>query len=165
MRAPQATAVFFALAACLSACTAPHFAGEEIAVPLRRAPVIDVHSVILPEIPRVTEIGIASWYRPKCRRPTASGELYDVAKLTAAHRTLRFGTRVRVTNLRNGRSAVVRINDRGPYLPSRIIDLSSKAALVLGMRRDGLAPVRLEVIGSDQLADRIATVAPPPSMR
>jgi rare lipoprotein A len=66
--------------------------------------------------------------------------------MTAAHPTLPFGTEVRVTNLKNGRQAVVRINDRGPFIPGRIIDLSLRAAEVLGMVRSGLAPVRVEVL-------------------
>jgi rare lipoprotein A len=78
---------------------------------------------------------------------TASGERFDKHKLTAAHRTLPFGTMVRVTNTRNGKSVVVRINDRGPYGPKRIIDLSYAAAQQLDMINAGVAPVTLEVLG------------------
>ncbi|WP_129141669.1 septal ring lytic transglycosylase RlpA family protein [Modicisalibacter coralii] len=77
---------------------------------------------------------------------TASGERYDRASLTAAHRRLAFGTRVRVTNLDNGREVVVRINDRGPFTPGRVIDLSYRAAQRLDMVASGIAPVRLEVV-------------------
>ena len=77
-------------------------------------------------------------------RKTASGERFDQNALTAAHRQLPFGTRVRVTNLRNDKSVVVRINDRGPYAKKRIIDLSKKAAEQLDMLRDGVVPVRVE---------------------
>ena len=96
---------------------------------------------------RVLE-GIASWYGPRFEgRTTASGERFDENALTAAHATLALGTRVRVTNLRNGRSVVVRINDRGPRYRHRLIDLSRAAAAALGMIRRGTAPVRVEVLG------------------
>ncbi|HTR54252.1 MAG TPA: septal ring lytic transglycosylase RlpA family protein [Kofleriaceae bacterium] len=89
--------------------------------------------------------GMASWYGEA--QMTASGERFDKHAMTAAHRTLPLGTRVRVTNQRNGRSVVVRINDRGPYAHGRIIDLSEAAARVLGMIEAGVAPVELEVLG------------------
>ncbi|WP_066375393.1 MULTISPECIES: septal ring lytic transglycosylase RlpA family protein [unclassified Anabaena] len=92
--------------------------------------------------------GIASFYgRGFAGRPTATGERFNPEAMTAAHRSLPFGTRVRVTNTRNGRSVVVRINDRGPYIRGRIIDLSTGAARVLGMIGSGLAPVKIEVLG------------------
>ncbi|MFQ5894849.1 MAG: septal ring lytic transglycosylase RlpA family protein [Nitrospinota bacterium] len=91
--------------------------------------------------------GIASWYGfGFALRRTASGELYNPYKLTAAHKTLPMTTRVRVTNLENGRSVVVRINDRGPFVAGRIIDLSYAAAGKLGFRKKGTARVRLEVL-------------------
>ena len=89
--------------------------------------------------------GYASWYDEP--QMTASGERFDRHKLTAAHRTLPFGTLVRVTNTRNGKSVVVRINDRGPYSGKRIIDLSEAAARQLDMIDAGVAPVELEVLG------------------
>jgi rare lipoprotein A len=88
--------------------------------------------------------GMASWYGEA--QMTASGERFDKHKMTAAHRTLPLGTLVRVTNTRNGKSVVVRINDRGPYGHGRIIDLSEAAARKLDMIDDGVAPVTLEVI-------------------
>lgn len=88
--------------------------------------------------------GIASYYWQPQR--VASGGWFNPNALTAAHRTLRFGTRVRVTNLRNGRSVVVRINDRGPFIKGRIIDLSRRAAGIVGMRKSGIAPVRLDIL-------------------
>ncbi len=92
--------------------------------------------------------GLASWYGKKFHgRTTASGERYDMHALTAAHRTLPFGTRVRVTNLANGRRVVVRINDRGPFIRGRIIDLSYAAARQVGMVQAGVARVRVEVLG------------------
>ncbi|MEC4813871.1 MAG: septal ring lytic transglycosylase RlpA family protein [Scytonema sp. PMC 1069.18] len=94
---------------------------------------------------RRTVHGMASWYGSGSR--TATGERYNPQGLTAAHRSLPFGTRVRVTNTRNGRSVVVRINDRGPFIRGRIIDLSAGAARVLGIMSSGVAPVRIEVLG------------------
>lgn len=91
--------------------------------------------------------GPASWYGGKFHgRRTANGERFDMNEMTAAHRSLPFGTRVRVTNERNGRSVVVRINDRGPFVDNRIIDLSRGAAAAVGMVRTGVAPVRVEVL-------------------
>jgi rare lipoprotein A len=89
--------------------------------------------------------GKASWYGGKFHGgPTASGETYNKRSMTAAHRSLPFGTRVRVTNLRNGRSVIVRINNRGPYSKGRIIDLSELAAEKLGMIEAGVVPVKVE---------------------
>jgi rare lipoprotein A len=88
--------------------------------------------------------GIASYYWQE--QKTASGERFDKYALTAAHRTLPFGTRVRVTNRNNGKSVIVRINDRGPFKPGRVIDLSLAAAGAIGMRSLGLAPVAVEVL-------------------
>ncbi|WP_290992277.1 septal ring lytic transglycosylase RlpA family protein [Hyphomicrobium sp.] len=91
--------------------------------------------------------GIASFYGKGER--TATGEAFNPQDLTAAHRTLPFGTRVRVTRLDSGDSVVVRINDRGPFKPGRVIDLSTKAAENLGMTGKGLADVKLEVLGRE----------------
>lgn len=95
------------------------------------------------------QTGEASWYGSGWfySRKTASGERFSARAFTAAHRTLPFGTPVLVTNLRNGRWVIVRINDRGPYRNGRIIDLSKHAAEVIGMRADGVVPVRLAVPG------------------
>jgi len=93
------------------------------------------------------EEGLVSWYGARFQeRPTASGELFDVEALTMAHPTLPFGTRVRVTNLRNGRSVVVRVNDRGPHIGERIADLSRAAAEEIGMLRRGIVRARIEVL-------------------
>ncbi len=93
------------------------------------------------------QIGIASWYGGRHQgRLTASGEIFDENKLTAAHRTLPLVTRARVTNLEKGRSVEVRINDRGPYIRGRVIDLSARAAEELGMVEEGLARVRVEAL-------------------
>ena len=95
--------------------------------------------------------GMASWYGPGFHgNRSASGERYNQNAMTAAHRNLPFGTKVQVTNLNNGRSVIVRINDRGPYVRGRVIDLSAAAARVLGVMQTGVAPVRLDVLGSQQ---------------
>ena len=92
-------------------------------------------------------MGFASYYASRFDgNKTASGERYDEKALTAAHRTLPFGTRVQVTNLANGRSVVVRITDRGPFARGRVIDLSRRAARRLDFLRDGTTRVRLEVV-------------------
>lgn len=91
--------------------------------------------------------GKASWYGPGFHgRLTANGERYNQNAMTAAHRSLPFGTRVRVTNVNNGRSVVVRINDRGPFIRGRVIDVSAAAAHNLGMVHHGVVPVRLQVL-------------------
>jgi rare lipoprotein A len=96
-----------------------------------------------------SEVGTASYYAHRFHgRSTASGKTYNHDELTAAHRTFAFGTRVRVTNLGNGRSTVVTINDRGPFTRGRIIDVSGRAARELGFWRRGTARVRLEVVRS-----------------
>jgi len=96
--------------------------------------------------PRPLELGrgMASWYGPGFHgKRTASGERFDMNDLTAAHRTVPFGTRVRVRNMDNGREVVVRINDRGPRVPGRVIDLSKAAAAALELLQAGEAPVTL----------------------
>ncbi|HSC85101.1 MAG TPA: septal ring lytic transglycosylase RlpA family protein [Pseudomonas sp.] len=91
--------------------------------------------------------GQASWYGAKHHgRKTASGERFDQNALTAAHRELPFGTRVRVTNLNNDKQVIVRINDRGPHTRGRLIDLSKQAAEQIDMLRAGVAPVRVETL-------------------
>jgi rare lipoprotein A len=101
-----------------------------------------------PNLPVLSEAeGMASYYNNKFNgRKTASGELYDKRLLTAAHRDYPFGTFVRVRAVESGKSVVVRINDRGPRSGNRVIDLSRAAASQLGMIRDGIAQVKVEVI-------------------
>lgn len=95
-----------------------------------------------------TETGLASWYgAPFNGRRTSDGEIYNMDDLTAAHRTLPFNAIVRVTNLSNGRQVSVRINDRGPFVANRIIDLSYAAARAIGMIGTGTAEVRLQLVG------------------
>lgn len=99
------------------------------------------------------ETGIASWYGPGfAGRPTASGEIFDPAAMTAAHPELPLGSDVVVVNLENGREALLTISDRGPFIDNRVIDVSRKAARVLGFYYDGLAVVRIELITPAPLA-------------
>ena len=93
------------------------------------------------------QCGKASWYKMGTR--TASGEAMNANALAAAHRTLPFGTRVRVENLGNGRSVVVRINDRGPFVGGRVIDVTRGAAVQLGMIGSGTAKVKVTVVGGN----------------
>lgn len=96
-----------------------------------------------------TTYGTASWYGPKFQgRRTASGEKFDRESLTAAHLTLPFDTLVRVTNESNGKSVIVRINDRGPFTGNRIIDLSQRAAQTIGIIESGVGSVKLDVLQS-----------------
>lgn len=100
-----------------------------------------------PAMPAYTEEGLASWYgEPYHGRATASGATYDMHAMTAAHRTLPFGTWIAVTNLENSKRVEVLVNDRGPFVPGRILDLSRKAATKLGMLEKGVARVRLQVV-------------------
>jgi len=98
------------------------------------------------------EVGLASWYGGWFEgKRTASGARFDKHKLTAAHRSLPLDTKARVTNLENGRSVEVTVNDRGPYVKGRVLDLSAQAAKKLGMTKRGLALVRIEVIPDDSV--------------
>lgn len=122
-----------AFASLLAGCAA-HHADVATPPPAQAAPAIE---------------GVASWYGPGfAGRLTASGERFDPGALTCAHRTLPFGTRLEVTNLDNGRSVEVRVNDRGPYARGRLLDLSAEAARRLGMRTSGTARVRVRIIDS-----------------
>jgi len=112
------------------------------------------------------ETGVASWYGPGFHgKSTANGERFDENALTAAHRTLPLPSMVQVTNLDNGRSVVLRVNDRGPFAKDRILDVSKRAAEVLGFRRRGKAPVRVTVLANESLALRngVGAVAPLPA--
>jgi rare lipoprotein A len=107
-----------------------------------------------PSPPRIkpVEVGWASWYgEPFHGRKTASGEVYDMYQLTAAHKTLPLGTTVMVTHLNNGRSVMVTINDRGPFIRGRIIDLSYAAAQALDMVTEGVAKVRVEILNREAI--------------
>jgi rare lipoprotein A len=122
---------------------------------------------ILPTAEGYKERGVASWYGPDFHtRPTSSGEPYDMYAMTAAHKTLPIPAYARVTTLSNGRSVVVRINDRGPFVDNRIIDLSYSAAWKLDMTRAGTAFVEVEVITPGATGDIARTLAPqtPPTL-
>jgi rare lipoprotein A len=109
---------------------------------------------------RTFQVGRASWYgRLFQHKKTASGEPYDMHDFTAAHRTLPLGSWVKVTNLKNEKSVMVRINDRGPVLKNRILDLSYGAAMILGMGDDGVAKVRLDVVETPIVATNIGPQA------
>jgi rare lipoprotein A len=138
-RCPAAAVrLLLTFAACVSGCSLPTRAPEA-------AP------------PDAVQYGIASWYGPGFHgNPTSSGEIYDQFGWTAAHRTLPLGTPVAVTNLDNGKRIEVRINDRGPFVKSRLVDLSYAAAEALDMIGPGTAPVRLDVL--DPVA---ASLGPP----
>jgi rare lipoprotein A len=130
-RAPVAAAML-AVAALAAACSGPDKRGGKRAG-AATAPAGDVQH------------GLASWYGGRHHGgPTASGERFDKRAMTAAHRSFKMNTRVRVTNKRNGRSVIVRINDRGPFVRGRIIDVSEAAAVALGMKKAGVVPVKVE---------------------
>jgi rare lipoprotein A len=109
---------------------------------------------------RPFQIGTASWYGEYFQgKDTASGEPYDMYDMTAAHPTLPLGTYVRVTNLRNGRAVIVRVNDRGPVVDGRIIDLSYGAAKALHMEHHGIQQVRLDLVPQPQTVAKLEPVA------
>jgi rare lipoprotein A len=108
---------------------------------------------IAAERPSFSQEGLASWYgKAHHGHETANGERFDMRAMTAAHRTVAFGTVLRVTNLETAKVVKVRINDRGPYVDGRVIDLSARAARELGIGEDGVARVRIEIFASDQMA-------------
>lgn len=136
----------------LSACARPVAVSPPAPAPPIAAP---------PAVPGAEETGQASWYgAPHHGRRTASGEVYDMHGFTAAHRTLPFGTRVRVTNARTGQAVEVRINDRGPFADGRLLDLSHAAAAALGAVGPGVVPVRLQVIATPGADSPPARAAP-----
>lgn len=103
-----------------------------------------IAALLLVSSPVHAAVGWASYY--SCCKLTANGERFNKNGLTAAHRTLPFGTKVKVTNLRTGQSVIVRINDRGPFIKGRLIDLSLGAAKVIGLTRSGVAKVKITVL-------------------
>ena len=106
--------------------------------------------------PTMMETGVASWYGPKFHgKLTASGEVFNQEKFTAAHQTLPWGSRVKVTNLANGKSVDVRINDRGPFGKGRIIDVSRAAARALGMVGRGITTVRVEWLSDSERSNKL----------
>lgn len=107
------------------------------------------------EQPGYDKVGVASWYGPQFhRRMTSNGEWFDMNELTAAHATLPLPSYAKVTNLQNGRSVVVRVNDRGPFVDTRVIDMSRRSAEVLGFKPQGMTKVRVQYIGPAPLNDQ-----------
>lgn len=124
-------------------CTA--LAGSYLTLGQSGIPILAAKPAVATDRVVYREIGQASWYGPRFHgRPTASGAVFDQRGLTAAHRRLPLGTRITVTNLENGRSVSVSVNDRGPYARGRVLDLSQEAARRLGMVTDGVVRVRIE---------------------
>ena len=123
---------------------------------------VRVTPVVRPQVAKTKpyQVGTASWYGETFQgKPTASGEPYEMYDMTAAHLKLPMGSYVKVTNLRNGKSVVVRVNDRGPVVPGRIIDLSYGAAQALQFKRRGLQRVRLDLVNPVQSTPVYQTVA------
>jgi rare lipoprotein A len=177
------TCAAFAGAALLAAC-APYRA-EPPAGPERSRAVVDAprgsrgnppfyevfgeRYYVLDSSAGYSERGIASWYgRDFHGKPTSGGEIYDMHEMTAAHKTLPIPTWVEVTNLSNGRSVIVRVNDRGPFVGDRIIDLSYRAATEIDMVRDGTARVHVRTLGTPVESGRptaVTTAAAPSAPR
>ena len=140
---PRLAPAVIALALATAACAQPR--RESATAAPTPAPVVVARPA--PAAPRVVQTGAASWYgQAHHGKKTASGEAFDMYALTAAHRSLPLGTRIRVTNVANGRAVDVRINDRGPAIPGRIIDLSYGAARALGAVGDGVFRVRIAIL-------------------
>jgi rare lipoprotein A len=136
-------------AAFAAACGETHHKPPATNAPLpsQNAPAATAAQPPAPGKAPFTQTGMASWYGPGfAGRPTASGEKFDPNDMTCAHPKLKFGTRVRVTNLDNGKSVVVRVNDRGPFAKGRVIDLSKEAAKRLDFIDKGVARVKVEVV-------------------
>lgn len=165
----QAAPLLFAAAALLAGCAGPRTAADGPPPPASSGGIYKVgkpyeiagRRFVPREQPGYSEVGLASWYGPKFHgRSTANGEIFDQFALTAAHRTLPLPSRVRVTNLGNNRELVLRVNDRGPFVGDRIIDLSRRAAQLLGMERSGIGTVRVDLIDSGP--HLLARDIPPP---
>jgi rare lipoprotein A len=115
-----------------------------------------VGSIPTPSRPTMIETGLASWYGSRHHgKRTASGEVFNQNKFTAAHRTLPLGSRVKLTNLANGKSVEVRINDRGPFSKGRIIDVSRAAARSLGMVEQGITTVHIELVPDSEKSNEL----------
>jgi rare lipoprotein A len=173
---PSARILLLFVAASLAACSAapprptvdPHSVPDAIPRAEPRAalgnpPFYEVFGqryVVLPSAEGHLERGVASWYGPDFHgKRTSMGETYDMYGMTAAHPTLPLPAYVRVTNLQNGRSVVVRVNDRGPFKKNRVIDMSYAAALRLDMVRDGTAMVEVQAVGPGNTPTTIAPAA------
>jgi len=162
------TAAAASLAACASVDRGPAPGGVASGYKVGKPYQVNGIWYVPREQPNYDEVGVASWYGDAFNmRPTASGEIFDMNAVSAAHTTLPLPCIVEVTNLENGRRLRVRVNDRGPFVGQRIIDLSHEAARELGFDRKGLARVRVRYIGPAPLLGpsagvRVARAAPPP---
>jgi rare lipoprotein A len=147
-------AVALCLAANVGAAPVPNHQqprAKNDAIPVATKVVKSVHTKKTTD-PKPYQVGTASWYGKQFHgRTTASGEDFDMFEFTAAHRTLPLGTFVKVTNLKNGKWIIVRVNDRGPYVGNRIMDLSYSAARMLNFR-DGVERVRIDLIQPERVA-------------
>jgi rare lipoprotein A (peptidoglycan hydrolase) len=140
-----AAAAMFLLAACSTGKPGPYHVPHSVGKPYK----VNGIAYVPHEDPDYDVVGVASWYGGRFHgRRTASGQIFNMHAHTAAHKTLPLGTRVKVTNLANGRSVVLTINDRGPFAKGRIIDVSQHAAQQLDFKHRGTARVRVQVIGS-----------------
>src|SRR5216683_302327 len=154
---PVIVALGLALAGCAS--SGPHFAGSHHAHKERGQPIYRIEPYQVKGVwytPRADysydETGLASWYGPGFdQQLTADNEIYDMNQLSAAHKTLPLPSVVQVTNLQNGRSLRLRVNDRGPFVDGRIIDLSRRAAQLLGFESTGTAPVRVRIMKEESV--------------
>jgi rare lipoprotein A len=125
----------------LTACTAKRVSVERPMPPPEQ-------KIAKKEVPKGVQYGIASWYGKDFHgKPTSSGEIYDMYQLTCAHNTFPLGTMVMVTNMENGKAVELKVNDRGPFVKDRIIDLSYAAAQIIGMHEKGTAYVKVETLG------------------
>jgi peptidoglycan lytic transglycosylase len=153
VRIAQGVAAAVVLAASLGAAQGPTSSGSKTqnkSIPQQAV----LRTVALRANAKPYQVGVASWYGSFFQgKDTASGEPYNMYDLTAAHPTLPLGTLVKVTNLHNGRAIIVKVNDRGPVVPGRIIDLSYNAARALHFKNKGLQRVRLDVIHPQVVAE------------
>ncbi|MGH9773953.1 MAG: septal ring lytic transglycosylase RlpA family protein [Candidatus Acidiferrales bacterium] len=150
--------LLFAAVAALAGCAHhPAVAARPVAVPGTTS---SSPSILPPTVGEGWgEEGVASWYGPQFNgHRTSNGEIYDMYAYTAAHRTLPFNTVVRVTNLNNSKQVEVRINDRGPFVANRVIDLSLSAAQAIEMVGTGTAPVRIEIVSGSNVSESPETV-------
>ena len=138
-----------------SVTSRPKYQGSETRLPAtQRSYVINnIRYYPIPSAAGYSENGVASWYGGKFNgRKTSNGEIYDMHAMTAAHKTLPMNTMLLIKNLDNGKSTIVRINDRGPFVSGRIVDLSYKAAESLGIARKGLARIQAVALGQEEVA-------------
>ena len=139
---PPFFTVLFLLLILITACATKY------QVPVERGLPPPERQMAKKEVPKGVQYGIASWYGKDFHgKPTSSGEIYDMYQLTCAHNTLPLGTMVMVTNMENTKSVELKVNDRGPFVKDRIIDLSYAAAQIIGMYEKGTAYVKVEAIG------------------